>query len=144
MLLFLDFDGVLHPAFCKERDYFCHMPLFTAVMREHPEVRIVISSTWRLVYPLEELRKAFPADIAARVIGETPDHEGKLRHVEIVHYLKLYAREDAPWIALDDDHFGFPDHCPNLVRCDGVVGLTPATIDTLGKLITQLKDSDKP
>jgi DNA-binding transcriptional LysR family regulator len=142
MPLFLDI--VLHPAFCKDRDDFCYMPLFVAAMREHPEVRIVISSTWRHFYPLEELRKAFPADIAARVIGETPDHEGKLRHVEIVHYLKLYAREDAPWVALDDNHFSFPDHCANLVECDGKAGMSAEAIEKLRGLILQLKTPDMP
>ena len=144
MLLFLDFDGVLHPAFCKARDYFCHMPLFAAAMREHPEVSIVISSTWRCIYPLDELRKAFPADIAARVIGMTPEADGQMRHVEITQYLEQHAPPGAPWVALDDNHFSFPDHCANLVACDGNVGLSAEAIEKLRGLIRQLKTPDRP
>ena len=49
--LFLDFDGVLHPQYDGEPTpkevCFCHLPRFEAVMRRHPGVQIVISSTWR-------------------------------------------------------------------------------------------------
>jgi hypothetical protein len=49
MILFLDFDGVLHPEYDGQAApadvVFCHLPRFEAVMRDHPEVEIVISST---------------------------------------------------------------------------------------------------
>ena len=42
MILFLDFDGVLHPEYDRQAApadvAFCHLPRFEAVMREHPEV----------------------------------------------------------------------------------------------------------
>ncbi|WP_205895069.1 HAD domain-containing protein [Metapseudomonas otitidis] len=56
MILFLDFDGVLHPEYDGQATpadvVFCHLPRFEAVMRDHPEVEIVISSTWREQFPL--------------------------------------------------------------------------------------------
>ena len=32
-VLFLDFDGVLHPSLCLEAEHFCRRPLFEEVMR---------------------------------------------------------------------------------------------------------------
>ena len=76
MILFLDFDGVLHPEYDRQAApadvAFCHLPRFEAVMRDHPEVEIVISSTWREQFPLDDLRARFSPDIAARIVGATP------------------------------------------------------------------------
>jgi HAD domain in Swiss Army Knife RNA repair proteins len=49
-LLFLDFDGVLRPVHSDKADYFCLLENFEAVMREFPGVRIVIASTWLLIF----------------------------------------------------------------------------------------------
>ena len=76
MILFLDFDGVLHPEYDRQAApadvAFCHLPRFEAVMCDHPEVEIVISSTWREQFPLDDLRARFSPDIAARIVGATP------------------------------------------------------------------------
>ena len=58
--LFLDFDGVLHPQYdggpTPKEVCFCHLPRFEAVMRQHPGVLIVISSTWRQQFNVEDTR----------------------------------------------------------------------------------------
>ena len=76
MILFLDFDGVLHPEYDGQATpadvVFCHLPRFEAVMRDYPEVEIVISSMWREQFPLDALRARFSPDIAGRIIGATP------------------------------------------------------------------------
>lgn len=52
MILFLDFDGVLHPLFTlpelspEESRPFCYLPRFAAVLHDYPHVEVVISSTW--------------------------------------------------------------------------------------------------
>ena len=48
MILFLDFDGVLHlePAFAK--DMLSQLPLVEEILRDFAQVEIVISSAWRL------------------------------------------------------------------------------------------------
>ena len=71
-LLFLDFDGTLHPEPCYRDGSLCRRPLFEAVIREAPDVEIVITSTWRDTRDLATLRGFFSNDIAARVIGVTP------------------------------------------------------------------------
>jgi hypothetical protein len=50
-ILFLDFDGVMHPAsYSKARQSFCYAPWLEAVVAKHP-LRIVVSSSWRFHYP---------------------------------------------------------------------------------------------
>ncbi len=47
MILFLDFDGVLHPEYDGQATpadiVFCHLPRFEGVMRDYPKVEIVIN-----------------------------------------------------------------------------------------------------
>lgn len=53
-ILFLDFDGVLHPEHCLESKHFCLLPVLEKVVRQVPEVGLVIASTWRLQVSLDE------------------------------------------------------------------------------------------
>lgn len=125
MILFLDFDGVLHPINRHEGLFFC-MPLFESVMREHSCVEIVISSAWRGYYELPKLGSFFSTDIGDRIIGVTPnlyvpgwdvDHRG-LRETEINTWLKETGRTADPWLAIDDDVSCFSPECPRLVLVD--------------------------
>lgn len=43
MLIFLDFDGVLHDFGCAAKGLFCHAPRFAAVLRDHPNIEVVVS-----------------------------------------------------------------------------------------------------
>ncbi|MBX3646566.1 MAG: hypothetical protein KF853_16010 [Rhodocyclaceae bacterium] len=138
LLLFLDFDGVLHPVDNCGRTNFCHLPLFEAVVREHAEIDIVISSSWRLTYSLAKLKKLFSPAVAERIIGTTGQSDGKLRYVEIAQYLKQFYSLDTPWLALDDNHFGFPSHSINLVHCIGRTGLTQEVVRILRVRIREM------
>lgn len=69
--MFLDFDGVLHPATVDPGQVhlnFQQLPLLEFLLREVPSVVVVISSSWRLQRPLSELRGLFSPDIPARII----------------------------------------------------------------------------
>jgi hypothetical protein len=63
VILFLDFDGVLHPegeAHIHDGGAdFCFLPRLEALLREFPEVKIVISSAWREQVRYETLVKPF-------------------------------------------------------------------------------------
>jgi len=93
MIIFLDFDGVLHPDPCFDKDkLFICLPRLEQVLREFHSIRIVISSTWRLTRSLSDLKLFFSPDIANRIVGVTPtwrNHEeivniiGYQRHAEI-------------------------------------------------------------
>mgnify|MGYP006172159287 CR=1 FL=1 len=62
-ILFLDSDGVLHPEHCHESKHFCLLPVLENVVRQVPEVGLVITSTWRLQFSLDELRYEYPAEL---------------------------------------------------------------------------------
>ena len=78
MIVFLDFDGVVHPqGHASRASAFCRLPLIEEVFREFAVVSIVISSAWRMRYQdadgaLLDLRQYFSPDIAERVVGVTP------------------------------------------------------------------------
>lgn len=126
-VLFLDFDGVLHPSLCLEGEHFCRRPLFEEVMRRFPAVRIVISSSWRHHFDLERLRPFFSGDIAERIDDTTllwvPGGPAN-RFEEIMAFVRFRSLDEAGWLALDDSAFEFPRSCANLVLCDGRFGLT--------------------
>lgn len=134
MILFLDFDGVLHPVPCKDKDLLCYIPRLEAVLREFPHVRVVISSAWRSIEPIEQLRDYFSHDIRARIIDVTPtvnhpawdedeaDFEIDFsRCDEIMFWIRL-NNYNGPWLALDDLWQQFPDSCLQLIRCETEIG----------------------
>lgn len=142
MILFLDFDGVLHPEPCfRDEELFCQRALFESVMRDFPLVEIVISSTWRHHRDLATLQGLFSANIAKRIVSITPawrdlpelmDVIGPYpRQVEIVGWLRQHERAWESWIALDDKDFWFKPFLPNLVLCDGSTGLDKDVAATL-------------
>jgi hypothetical protein len=141
VLVFLDFDGVLHPAGCDASRYFCQRDLLEEVLREHPKVGIVIASTWRQAYPMAEIKAFFSPDIAARIVGKTPTHEDDgdehVRYLEIRKLLQNPKVAGAQWIAIDDSDFEFPDGCPNLLLCDSERGFDDAAAQALRERLQQ-------
>jgi hypothetical protein len=125
-LLFLDFDGVLHPKGCATSVHFVHLPRLEQLLRATPPVRIVISSTWQYIWSFDGLRRKFSPDIAARIIGGTqsadPDGEAESRYQTIRMYLRHAGELRTPWIALDDARHEFPEDCAQLVSCETEVG----------------------
>ena len=53
MIVFLDFDGVLHPEPSLAKDAFCRLPLIEEILQDFPQVQIVVSSAWRLDWATE-------------------------------------------------------------------------------------------
>lgn len=133
MILFLDFDGVLHPIPTQDRNLLCHVPRLETVLRAYPDVQIVISSLWRASHDLEMLRQYFSEDIRPRIIGMTPFTEvpafapdsefilGVVRHKEILLWIEQNKYE-GQWLALDDAWREFPDPCNELIRCETEIG----------------------
>lgn len=141
MILFLDFDGVLHPEICHcEADLLCHRPLFESVMRDCSWVDIVISSTWRESRSLEQLKGLFSSDIGARIIGVTPHWRDiqdassmgtYVRQAEVEGWLRQAHKAWEAWVALDDKPHLFRPFLPNLVKSDPTTGLTEEVCSTL-------------
>ena len=77
MLIFLDFDGVLHSAHAFRREQmFSQVPLFERFFRqpENAHIRFAVSSTWRHGRSLEALRQPFSPDFRPRIVGKTPEN----------------------------------------------------------------------
>ena len=149
MIVFLDFDGVTHPATCQVDALFGRLPLIEAVLREFDAPRIVISSSWRVFHTLGEMREFFSADMAERVIDVTPVLErlddGWLpdpsqrfeRQWECEAWLQRNHLQGTPWLALDDWPYGFEPQCPHLLRTDPDQGFGPGDAPRLRAMIEE-------
>jgi predicted phosphodiesterase len=133
MVLMLDMDGVLNAEYGWRRDKPQDARYVTPecvdqlrrILESCPDVKIVISSTWRRLMPIEEFRAMFdgmglPGD---RIIGYTPmTLSGDIRGNEIQRWLN-----DNPgvsnFVILDDDS-DMLHLMPNLVKTDAKTGLT--------------------
>lgn len=129
MILFLDFDGVLHPRAPGKR-LLCNLPRLEAVLREFEFVEVVIASTWREDMSFEQLQGLFSPDIRSRIIGITPVVEIEFpagphgsREKEIRLFLEQENYKDRSWLALDDEERLFSTGCANLVICPTLIGL---------------------
>jgi len=129
MIVFLDFDGVLHSFFGAPSDHFASWPRLEAVLVEYPHVEIVVSSSWRTI-SAAEWDQEVPESLRRRVVGRTPvisrplrvryplDYEPEpVRYWEIEKYLRTTRQSSRPWVALDDDETVFPAGLPNLILC---------------------------
>jgi hypothetical protein len=123
-LIFLDFDGVLHPVTADTDKFFCQAGLLIeAIGGFEQKVQIVISSGYRNLHPLAEIKASLPKPLGDLIVGVTPVCSGRhQRFREIAAYLKQYAPK-VEWRALDDDALGFPKKCSQLILCDRYVGL---------------------
>jgi hypothetical protein len=72
MVLFLDFDGVLHPDPPNSSNpLWCRTDLLVDWLNARPEVEIVVSSTWRRTYNFQELQDLVPPGLACKLVGCT-------------------------------------------------------------------------
>lgn len=145
-VLFLDFDGVLHPEFCHESKHFVHRDAFEAVSRAFPDIKLVISSTWRLQRPLQMLKGLFSPDVAKRIIGTTPVYAqlnnisdqlvGYEREAECKAWLQQHGGLSQEWLAVDDRSWNFRPFNPRVFLVEGRTGLDDQAIDRLNKCLT--------
>ena len=121
-LLFLDFDGVLHPTHFAGESPFSRAHLLEEALTQFAP-KIVVSSSWRFTHSLEKLQKTLPTAIGQLIIGATSSAIiGKYpRFQEIQNYLGGYGPAD--WRALDDSYWEFPSPCPKLIRCNPNTGI---------------------
>lgn len=122
-LLFLDFDGVLHPTQLTSDAPFNRVQILEAALSGQ-DLGIVISSSWRFTHSLEKLQKILPSTISNLIVGATgsPVVGKHPRFNEIYAYLANHG--PANWRALDDSYWEFPNPCPELIRCNPNTGIT--------------------
>jgi len=151
MLIFLDIDGVLIPNRIHEKygapadimkfNSAC-LNQFENVLRSYPNARVVISSSWREIFPFEIITPLFSPDIAIRIIGFTPFlnpkniHQHKyLRHQEVLEYLRQNQAENSAWVAIDDIPEHYPPDSP-VVAIDDYNGFDQNSAKVLSEYLT--------
>jgi len=131
LLLFLDFDGVLHPLAeptgeGRGRPYTGPTLVYAPVLAELlapwiERIDIVIASTWAKARSLDEIAVLLPESLGARVIGAVWDASvppQASRFEAINRWLAHVGYYDRMWIALDDDARGWPEDARcHLVWC---------------------------
>lgn len=140
MILFLDFDGVLHPGEVYLRngapeldapgELFMWAPILEEILADFPTVRVVLSTSWVVHLGFHRTRKRLPTGLRERVTGATWHSRmhrimfGRLtRYQQIAGYVERATLER--WIAIDDNAFGWPpslDH--KLVATEPAGGLS--------------------
>ena len=82
-VLFLDFDGCLHPVThgatldgpALSTVHFGWLPLLGRALQSHDDVVVVVHSTWRYEYRIDELREVLGV-VGRRVVVATPPGRG--------------------------------------------------------------------
>ena len=150
MILFLDFDGVLHadavylergrPVLRADGELFMWTSHLVDALASVPHVRIVLSTSWARELRFARARDYLPADLRPRVIGSTwhsgmaTDDEHRplgrdtwwdtsTRYQQIRRYVDRAGLTD--WIAVDDQPEGWADtDRDKLVVTDSSMGLS--------------------
>ena len=143
MILFLDFDGVLHSLTGENDDgCFCRLPVLWEILRTCPEVEVVFSTSWREIYSPDEMLDFVTAnggeDLRHRFIGQTPSipvvpdaDEYRSREIECLAWLSENNRDLSRWLALDDFEYWFSRESPNLYLVNNMTGLTEMDIPAI-------------
>lgn len=154
MILFLDYDGVLHPdavylvggkpVLRAEGELFMWAALLVDALAGSPEVQIVLSTSWSRELRFSRARDYLPSELAARVIGSTwhsamaTDDEYRplgrdtwwdraSRYQQIRRYVD--RAELAEWIAIDDRPEGWSDHhLDRLIQTESARGLSDPAV----------------
>lgn len=102
-IVFLDFDGVLHPVQASDHEKF-RPEAIHAVNRilDELEADIVLSTAWGMDFGIEK----FNAWFKNRIIDSTPVHELNLQK-EIMDFLESREWSHVPWMAIDDKRTHF-------------------------------------
>ena len=127
-VVFLDFDGVLHPEERRsgESRVFDEADRIEALLDDYPEVSIVFATSWQMLCGFARLQTVFRADYRERVIGGTdqlhPESYSTGRGLLAQRWMARHA-PGRRWISLDDDLRAFEYRDQNLLWCsEGIYG----------------------
>lgn len=167
-VLFLDFDGVLHPdatflikgrpTLKTDGELFMWAPLLVDVLADLPEVQIVLSTSWARELSFSRARRWLPEGLRAHVIGATWHSamsfkredsrslanwwDGATRYQQIKRYAGRAGLAD--WVAVDDQPEGWGEEDRGkLVHTNGDAGLSdPAVLVLLEARLEALTKSE--
>lgn len=145
--LYLDFDGVLHsdgvhitdgrPELMKPGRLFQHAPILEEMLGYHPEVKIVLSTSWVGAFGYDDTLAYLPPKIRERVIGHTWRELQQVgmysmqRLSDLTRFqqimLHVSTNRITNWITLDDLHSNsqtwLSSYSKHLVLCHPDKGL---------------------
>jgi hypothetical protein len=146
-ILYLDFDGVLHDERVRfhprrgiymdkpGRMLFEWMPILEQLLIPHPDVRIVLSTSWAQVRSISFVKKNLSPALQQRVIGATFErqHDANKAFSALPRGLQVmqdvHRRAPTAWFAIDDNHLGWPAWCQHqLIRTNGARGISDPLI----------------
>lgn len=165
MILFLDFDGVLHPdavylerrrpVLRAEGELFMWAPLLAEVLAEFQDVQIVLSTSWAREFGYSRARKFLPTALRQRTIGATWHSAMKWhtesmysrytltwwdnvsRYEQIKRWVERAACEE--WLAIDDKPSGWADaDSEKLILTDSARGLSDQ--DVIMQLVERMQN----
>ncbi|WP_413792878.1 MULTISPECIES: HAD domain-containing protein [unclassified Pseudomonas] len=142
-VLFLDFDGVLHPDdVYRNRSglelrapgrLMMHAKILIEILKEFPLVKISLSTSWVRILGYRRARAALPPELQALTVSSTWHSRMPKAPLEGYDMYSRYQQIRAAvtragltsWIALDDDPFeSWPVHDRRLIRTDPHLGLS--------------------
>lgn len=155
-ICYLDYDGVLQDEAVfwspkkgiyirtPGRTLFEWLPILEELLAPHPDVKIVLSTSWVRVRSFSFAKKQLSPMLQERVIGAT--FHSRLMHKQAFAYLPrgvqiaddVFRRGPQSWFAIDDDHLGWPEWCRNnLIQTDGARGISDPKIQDAIKLMLE-------
>lgn len=142
VVLFLDYDGVLHPdaAFRTKHGIelraagklMMHAHILHEILQDFPSVKICLSTSWVRMLGFKKARDSLPECLQSRTVSATwhshmkaTAREGYDLHTRYEQICGAVTRSRIKyWVALDDDpDFSWPANDSRLVRCDSDLGL---------------------
>ncbi len=156
-ILYLDFDGVLHPdaAYLTRtgiellhhpgHELFENVPVLEEVLEPYPDVRIVLSTSWILAKGgYSHAKGRLSQGLQQRCVGGTFSRretrkqwfQGMARHEQVLVDVK--RRQPTAWLAIDDWCNGWPAWAlDRVVRTDPTLGISEPTVleDLKAKLL---------
>jgi len=137
--LFLDIDGVLHPADAhfaindvkvplqelQAAGLFVHLGLLARILAEHQDVGLVVHSSWRLTHSDQEMRQLF-GTLAGQVVGST--ERGLDRRLSISDWALRRHLGPLQYRVLDDQPELLKELGEVVIECDPVLGLATQSV----------------
>lgn len=119
-VIFTDIDGVLNPFF-KTKWSKTAIDLYNKLCRDY-DLKIVVTSTWRINHTKEELQKIFyDQGITHEIYDYTPLIDQADRGLEIKEWLNNNDVED--YIVIDDKTSNIVNYVKNVVKIRCWIGL---------------------
>lgn len=147
MIIYLDFDGVLHPDAVYQvknkplelrapGELFMHTEILLDALAPYPEANIILSTSWVRSLGFDRTVKKMPAKLGERVLGSTwhkvirQDNYDPFSYMSRYKQIMLHVNKNAigRWIAIDDLFSGSEDwpaeHISKLVLTEESKGLS--------------------